>query len=265
VQAAGIPFHRVFGAPLLGVKTGCNSAFVVRLEHVNGVLAVVANDDRQGSIEREMLRPLVRGESLSPWRASDQREYLIWTHNRDNFPRKELPPLARAWLTPFRDQLSLRTDLRGRLPWWTVFRTESARSDRARVVWADFGLTPRATVLDALDTAVPLNSCYATTCNTVEDAHTLAAILNGALAAHWLNAIAEPARGGYRRYLGWTISLLPLPSDWARARATLAPLGERAMAGDVATDAELLERTADAYGLKLADFQPLLSWRQDCD
>jgi Eco57I restriction-modification methylase len=265
VRNAGTPFHRVFGAPLLGVKTGCNGAFIVGLEHVNGNLATIATNDRRGCIEREMLRPLIRGESLSAWRAAGQREYLVWPQDRNNFPRKELPPFTRAWLVPFRDQLSARTDLRGRLPWWTVFRTESARCELPRVVWADFGLTPRAMVLPALDSTVPLNSCYATSCATSEDAHALAAILNGPLAAHWLNAIAEPARGGYRRYLGWTMSLLPLPIHWDRARAVLAPLGERAMAGEAPTDAELLESSADAYGLKLADIEPLLSWREDCD
>jgi hypothetical protein len=265
LRSAGPPFHQVFGAPLLGVKTGCNGAFVVQLERISGEVSFVSARERHGSIEREMLRPLVRGESLSAWRVSGPREYLVWPHGRDNSPRRDLPPLARAWLAPFRDQLSLRTDLRGRLPWWTLFRTESARFDRPRVVWADFGLTPRAMVLPALDSTVPLNSCYATTCNTLEDALALAALLNGPLAAHWLNAIAEPARGGYRRYLGWTISLLPLPRDWERARAMLAPLGQRAMIGGEPSDSELLESVVDAYGLKLAEVQPLLRWREDCD
>jgi hypothetical protein len=80
-----------------------------------------------------------------------------------------------------------------------------------------------------------------------------------------LNSLAEPARGGYRRYLGWTLSLLPIPDDWNRARTLLVPLGERAMRGDIPTDDELLSAVLDAYQLSLTDVQPLLSWTVDCD
>jgi hypothetical protein len=151
------------------------------------------------------------------------------------------------------------------MAWWTVFRTESARSDLPRVIWSDFGLRPRAIVARAGDRLVPLNSCYSVACATTEDALALAAILNGPLAAAWLNVLAEPARGGYRRYLGWTMSLLPLPSDWDHARRLLAPVGERAICGEIIADDELLAAAINAYRLTLADIQPLLSWWSDCD
>jgi hypothetical protein len=176
-----------------------------------------------------------------------------------------LPELARKWLAPFRDQLAARSDLHGRFPWWTVFRTESAHHDAPRVIWADFGLTPRAIALEPANPLVPLNSCYATRCKTLEDAHALAALLNGPLAAAWLNVLAEPARGGYRRYLGWTVSLLPLPKDWEHARSQLAPLGARAMSSDIPGDAELLAASVESYRLTLADIEPLLSWNRDSD
>jgi hypothetical protein len=161
--------------------------------------------------------------------------------------------------------LSARTDLHGRVPWWSVFRTESAAHDQPRVVSADFGLTPRATVLEAHEPFVALNSCYVVSCATSKDAYALATILNSSLAAAWLNSLAEPARGGYRRYLGWTLSLLPVPANWPRARALLAPLGERAMQGDVGTDQEILNAVLDAYQLELVQVQRLLCWTVDCD
>lgn len=118
-------------------------------------------------------------------------------------------------------------------------------------------------IVEAGDPIVPLNTCYVVSCNTLDDAHGLAALLNSSLVAAWLNAVAEPARGGYRRYLGWTMSLLPLPSDWERARDRLAPFGARAMSGDVPSEEELLTGALAAYGVTLADIQPLLSW--NCD
>jgi N-6 DNA Methylase len=265
IRAVSTPFaSSAFRRPLLGVKTGCNEAYVVHVDGIENDIASISAGERCGRIEREMLRPLVRGETLAAWRITGRREYLVWPHC-DNLPRKELPPLARRWLLPFRDQLSSRSDLHGRLPWWTVFRTESARHDCARVIWADFGLRPRATVIEPGDPVVPLNSCYAVSCNTLDDARSLAALLNGPLVSAWLNVLAEPARGGYRRYLGWTVSLLPLPSEWEYARGLLAQVGSRAMSGDVPADTELLAAALDAYRLTLADIQPLLSWTGDCD
>jgi hypothetical protein len=146
-----------------------------------------------------------------------------------------------------------------------VFRTESAGHERPRVVWADFGLTPCATVLKAGEPFVALNSCYVARCATSGDAYAFATLLNSSLASAWLNSIAEPARGGYRRYLGWTLSLLPIPEDWNHARTLLSPLGYRAMHGDIPADDEILSAVLDAYQLNLADVQSLLSWTVDCD
>jgi hypothetical protein len=266
VARAGLPFYRSdFGRPLLGVKTGCNSAFIVRIESLDGDVARVSAGSRSGLIERDMLRPLIRGETLSKWTLTGRRECPVWPHDDRGQPRRSLPPLARQWLLPSRDALGARTDLRGRSPWWSVFRTESAANNQPRVVFADFGLTPRATVLEAREPHVTLNSCYVVSCPTSNDAYALATILNSSLAAAWLNSFAEPARGGYRRYLGWTLSLLPIPADWPRARALLAPIGERAMRGDVSTDQEILDAVLGAYQLDRVEVQHLLSWTVDCD
>ena len=266
VARTGVPFfHSDFGRPLLGVKTGCNSAYIVRVESIDGDVASISAGGRTGLIERDLLRPLIRGETLEKWTVAGPREYLVWPHDEHDRPRRALPPLARRWLLPFRDVLSARSDLRGRMLWWSVFRTESARNQHPRVVWADFGLTPRATVLEAHESFVALNSCYVVSCATSSDAHALATLLNSSLAAAWLNSIAEPARGAYRRYLGWTMSLLPIPVDWDRTRSLLAPLGERAMQGDIPADDEILGAVLGAYELWLTDVQPLLSWADECD
>ncbi|HMJ19787.1 MAG TPA: DNA methyltransferase [Gemmatimonadaceae bacterium] len=266
VRGAGTPFARsCFGRPLLGVKTGCNDAFVVRLEGIDGHVAEISSNGRTARIEREILRPLVRGETLAAWSVVGPRECLIWPHDDDNEPLRALPPLARDWLFSSRAKLHDRSDLRGRMPWWSLFRTESASCESPRVIWADFGLAPRAIAVDASNPIVALNSCYVANCGTMNDAHALATLLNGPLVAAWLNTMAEPARGGYRRYLGWTMALLPVPEDWTRARDLLAPLGERAMFGDVPPQDELLDAALRAYGLELPDVEPLLSWMVPCD
>ena len=266
VSRSAAPFRiSRFGHPMLGVKTGCNDAYLVRVDSLDGDTASVSAGDRRGEIEREMLRPVIRGETLNQWTITDRSEYLIWTHSDDGTSRRAIPPLARRWLSQFRDTLVKRTDLHESTNWWSVFRTESAGFDRPRVIWADFGLRPRAIVVPEGARLVALNTCYVVSCSKAGDAHALAAILNGPLAAAWLNAIAEPARGGYHRYLGWTVALLPLPTRWNRARRILAPLGERAIEGDIPTDAELLDAALEAYRLDREIIQPLLSWSTDWD
>jgi hypothetical protein len=127
-------------------------------------------------------------------------------------------------------------------------------------VWADFGKAPRALVLPAGDPAVALNTCYVLPCADPHDALAFAALLNSPLAAAWLNVLAEPARGGYRRYLAWTVALLPVPREWGRARSELAPLAKRARRGDSVSQNELLAATCRAYRVRPIDMEPLLAW-----
>jgi hypothetical protein len=161
----------------------------------------------------------------------------------------------------WRPRLEQRRDARHRQPWWTLFRTEAARPDTPRLVWADFGRTLRTQVLDCGDPTVPLNTCYVLRTPALEDAFALDALLGSPLATAWLDAIAEPARGGWRRFLGWTVAALPVPDDWVRARTLLAPLGRRRAIGDPPTPEEHLAVVASAYRLDKASVAPLVAWQ----
>ncbi|HKW46117.1 MAG TPA: N-6 DNA methylase [Gemmatimonadaceae bacterium] len=250
------------GRPHLGVKSGFNLAFVVRLDGIpDRVATVVAANGRRGLVEYSLLRPALRGEDIDRWQFAKPHEHVVWTHAASGAALDRLPPHAARWLTPWRRQLAARADARD-ARWWSLFRVDGARQDRSRVVWADLGRGPRATVLPANDCSVPLNSCYVAICQDDTDALTLTAILNSPLAEAWLAALAEPARGGYRRFLGWTMALLPLPLDWKHARAALAPIAERAMHGEehTAIRDELSHQTLAAYRVRHDDMAPLLSW-----
>jgi hypothetical protein len=262
-----------FGAPLLGVKCGCNEAFIVEhdeheswstgrvttLGEGESRAVLVRAGERSALIERDMLRPLLRGEGTIPWHATPSTEAILWTHDESG-ALVALPPHAAKWLARWRRRLAARSDARAGKAWWTLFRTPAASSARARVVWADMGRAPRALLLPAGDQTVPLNSCYVVPCDDHDDALALTALLNSSLAAAWLHVLAEPARGGYHRYLGWTVALLPLPRDWRCARELLAPLAQRALDGNVPTACELLEAATRAYRLRSADVAPLLAW-----
>lgn len=263
LASAGLPLvESPLGPPQLGVKCGLNEAFIVRCIDTMSDVAAVHDGRRTGRIERRLLRPLVRGEGLTPWRLppNGTGEWIVWTHDARGAPLRTLPPHAHAWLARWRPALSRRADARSRGPWWALFRTAGAASAYARVVWADVGRTPRALVLMPNDNAVALNSCYVLACRDTRDAHAVAALMNSPLLAAWLTLIAEPARGGYRRFLAWTVSLLPIPKDWPHARDILAPLAQRAHLGAELGDDELLDATLRAYRVPHSDITPLLEW-----
>jgi len=257
LRAVGTPVGGSrFGPPLLGVKCGCNRAFIVH-ERGEGYFAEAGN---RVEVEPELLRPLIRGEHVTRWRIEGNGDRVIWTHGPNGLPLDHLPPRAERWLRSWRRRLVARSDARHAARWWSLFRTEAAAPNDPRVIWADFGRAPTAALLEPGDCAVPLNTCYVLRCADRDDAVALVTLLNSPLAAAWLAALAEPARGGYRRYLGWTVSLLPLPSPWDRARRHLLGVGMRALVGQPPSDAELLEATVLAYGLRLSAVSALLDW-----
>lgn len=267
LAAAGTPLARsAFGRPLLGVKSGCNDAFVVELldDFRGDGLALVRSGVDAAPVEHALLRRVLRGQDVAPWgtfpKVRHETLRILWTHDVHDRPCAELPPAAQAWLVRWRARLDARADARRAGRWWALFRTEAARCDQPRVAWADFGRAPRAMVLAAGDDTVPLNSCYVARCPSGDDALALAALLNGPLAAAWLSLVAEPARGGWRRYLGWTVARFPLPADWPHARALLAPLAAAAVAGDVPSPHALADAALAAYGVRRRDVEPLLTW-----
>ena len=251
-----------FGRPLLGVKCGLNDAFIVTRSSVtSGLARITSVNGREGEIESAYLRPLARGEGVMPWLAPTGGQFLVWPHDARGRVLQTLPPGLARWFAPHRRALLARSDARSAGRWWSLFRTDGARDDEPRVIWADIGRVPRATVLVAGDPTVPLNSCYVVRSPSADDAAALSALLNSPLIASWLSIVAEPARGGYRRYLGWTMSLLPIPTEWERHGPRLSLLACRARnEPESVSDSDLLDATIDAYGLRHRDVEPLLTW-----
>jgi methylase of polypeptide subunit release factors len=256
----GVPLSESgLGVATLGVKCGCNEAFLVQAaNHIGGI--EVTDGTRAALLEPRFVRPLLRGESVRAWRADGGRECIVFPYTEDGRVLDRLPPSLRTWLLPWRARLESRTDARGKRAWWSLFRLEGSRADRPRVVWADLGRSLQAMVLDAGDRTVPLNTCYVLPARDLVDALALSALLNSPIADAWVGAIAEPARGGYRRHFAWTMARLPVPDDWARARDVLAPLGARGLRNEPPSQAELAQAVLDAFRLRQRSIAPLLEW-----
>lgn len=281
LRAAGIPLgSSALGRPLLGVKCGCNAAFLVHAtEHADDTATVtsLSGPVRQGVIERALLRPAIRGDGIAdPFthdaRASGRSDStplgdlrVLWTHGADGLPLRTLPPATTRWLAQWRPRLQSRRDSRHAQPWWTLFRTDAARAELPRLVWADIARRLRCTVLPAGDPSVPLNSCYVMRLPSLDDAYALQALLSSSIANAWLGVLAEPARGGFRRFLGWTVAALPVPRDWPRAVRLLRPFGAALTQSPAGTPSRVSLAALDAavlqaYQLPPLMISPLLDW-----
>ncbi len=261
ITRAGTPLSESrFGSPTLGVKCGCNEAFLVRHVSTHGDTSIVASTRGNVQVDTALLRPVLRGEGTTRWRIEPDAQRILWTHDPAGRPMSSVPLRTLRHLSHWKSTLAGRSDARAGVPWWSLFRTNGAANDRPRVVWADVSKAPRAAVLPPGSPLIPLNSCYVLRCADDTDAAALVTLINSPLMGAWLDALAEPARGGYKRYMAWVVAQLPLPDNWARARDILAPIGARAVAGERIEDTELLDATVAAFRVSRRAVLPLLDW-----
>jgi hypothetical protein len=205
--------------PQLGVKTGADDVFLVTAANTG-------------------TRPAVRGRDVGAWRC-DPRVHLLWTHDADGRPLRQLPARVAAQLAPHWERLRRRADYRAGAP-WQVFRTGLAQAPH-RVLWPDLGRRLSAAVPEPA--IVPLNTVYGIATPDRNDAVGLAALLN----SRWLSAlarlVADPARGGFHRFNAGVVRNLPVPAAASPVWTALASLGARhESADDVVADAFELDQ-----------------------
>ncbi|MDO8877377.1 MAG: N-6 DNA methylase [Pseudolabrys sp.] len=89
----------VYGAPLYGIKTGFNEAFIVDQETRDRLV-------KQDKKSTDLLVPFVRGENIKRWRVESEGLFLI------NTPKGKVDinayPAVRDWLLPFKASLEKR-------------------------------------------------------------------------------------------------------------------------------------------------------------
>jgi len=169
----------------------------------------------------------------------------LWPHDLSGRPLERLDgPLAER-LVPCLDRLKRRADYRGG-PAWQLFRTRLAVVEH-RVIWPDLSRELMAVVPPP--DVVPLNTVYGIATRTAEDAHALAALFNTRWCTALARLMADPARGGYRRFNARVVGQLPLPTADQAAWSALADHGRRCEPADALT--------AELYHLDAADRRAL--------
>ncbi len=211
--------------PQLGVKTGADHLFLV-------------------AAAAPWTRPALRGRDLAPWRVTP-RAHVLWTHAADGRPLARLPRELARLLEPHLERLRRRSDYRTGAP-WQLFRTTLAYAPH-RVLWPDVARRLAAAV--PAPEVVPLNTVYGIATRTADDAHALAALFN----SRWLTAlarlVADPARGGFRRFNARVVRALPVPPAEAPAWRALAAAGSRGATDD--------DAVAELYHLDASDRRAL--------
>jgi hypothetical protein len=96
--------------------------------------------------------------------------------------------------------------------------------------------------------AIPLNTCYVAAALNRETALTVAGVLNSCWARALTYAIADEARGGYRRINARVAGQMPVPKPGPQ-RSTLCELSAQAHKGNHVSSTDLDEAVADALRL----------------
>lgn len=201
----------VYGAPLYGIKTGLNEAFIVDQETRDRLV-------KQDKKSAKLLKPFLRGENIKRWRVEPEGLYLI------NIPRGKIDiddyPAIRDWLKPFKKQLEARATNQ---EWFELQQAQLAYQDRMgapKIVWSHFQLE-RSFCLE-VDRFFLNNKCFF----VASDDASLSALLNSSCLWFQLVSLARLKRGGYIEAEAQYVERLSLPDLQKNDRARLKRLAQ---------------------------------------
>ena len=194
----------VYGAPLYGIKTGLNDAFVLTRAQRD---ALVARDPRSA----KLLKPFLIGENLKRWHIESDDLWLIYT------PKNRIDiddyPAIRDHLLPWRERLEGRAT---KQEWWELQQAQAAYEPHfssAKVIWPHF--QNRASFSSETEPQFLNNKCFFWPGQRPE----LSAFLNSSCAWFSLQSVARGKRGGYIEAEAQYVGRTPVPSDLASLAA----------------------------------------------
>lgn len=218
----------VYGAPLYGIKTGLNDAFVVSRATRD---RLVERDPRSA----ELLRPFLRGEDIKRWRVESADLWLI------NTPKGRVDidayPAVRDHLSPFRTAAEKRATKQG---WWELQQPQlayQARLAEPKISYPHFQNT-RMFAFEGSGSFSNDKSYFVPTGD-----HALLALLNSRLSWMVLTSLAPAVRDGWYEARVQYVERLPVPAlnDAPRLAALATECGQAA-AERVAIEREVRDR-----------------------
>ncbi len=200
----------VYGAPLYGIKTGLNEAFVIDAPTRD---RLVKADEKSA----ELLKPFLRGEDVKRWRVEPQGLWLI------NTPKGKVDidkyPAIRDWLAPFRKELENRAT---KQEWFELQHAQLAyqlRFVEKKIVYLDIANTSPF----CIDESGAFIDCTAFMVEAI-DAWLCAYLNSKAVWFQWLGQ-TPIASGGYIRLKAQYVTLTAIPEVNSESAKRLAALG----------------------------------------
>jgi len=211
----------VYGAPLYGIKTGLNEAFVIDTQTRD---RLVAADPRSA----DLLKPFLKGENIKRWRVEPEGLWLV------NTPRGKVDveayPAVRDWLLPFRDRLEARATQQ---EWWELQQAQLAyqpKMEAPKIVWPHFQVQ-RMFALEGGDYYLN-NKCFF----LPADDRRLLGFLNSSVGWWQLRTIARIKRGGYIEAEAQFVEQLALAEPRTSEPGALVDAVDRALAAKAVID-----------------------------
>lgn len=199
----------VYGAPLYGIKTGLNEAFIID----------TATRDRlvkQDAKSADLLKPFLKGENIKRWRVEPEGLFLI------NTPKGKVDidqyPAIRDWLLPFKRDLEKRATAQ---EWWELQQAQLAYQAKFATHKVSYGHFAHERMFTFEKEGFFSNDKSYFIPNAPLD---LLALLNSKLAWSFLRGISPAVRGGYHELRVRYVELVPIPEMATKIRAELVRL-----------------------------------------
>ncbi|MER8453397.1 N-6 DNA methylase [Mesorhizobium sp. M1428] len=203
----------VFGAPLYGIKTGLNDAFVLSRADRDRIVARALQTP--GDRSADLLKPFLVGENLKRWHVESDDLWLIYT------PKNRIDiddyPALREHLAPYRERLDARATNQN---WWELQQAQAAYEPMflgSKIVYPHFNDKPNF----SFETEKYYSNDKSYIIPTPSPA--LAGYLNSNVAWFVLCGMAPAVRGGFREARVQYVGALPVPSKQALEEALLSP------------------------------------------
>ena len=200
----------VYGAPLYGIKTGLNEAFIINQ----------ATHDRlvkQDKKSAKLLKPFLRGENIKRWRVEPEGLFLINTPkgkvNIDDYPA------IRDWLLPFKKDLERRAT---KQEWFELQQAQLAYQPSfatPKIIYGHFA-QDRIFAFDTEGYFSNDKSYFIP--NATFD---LLALLNSKVVWSFVTGISPAVRGGFHEMRVQYLETVPIPTTAPSDKKRLIQLG----------------------------------------
>lgn len=202
----------VYGAPLYGIKTGLNDAFVIDQMTRD---RLVKEDPKAAAI----IKPFLEGKDLQKWHATPRQLHIIYIP-RDHIDIEQYPSV-KAHLLPFKSALEKRATVQ---KWYELQQAQLAYQPyvlQPKIIYGHF--CPRPLY------SVDYNSYYSNnkTYFMPTDDNFLLALLNSKALWSVFIGFTNAVRGGYYEATAQHVERLPIPAATALQRASLGALAHR--------------------------------------